>query len=379
MGEWIAVNEPLLDGNEIAYVTECIKSGWISGEGPFVGRFETEFSARVGRSFGVAVSNGSAALDTALLSLGLTPGAEVIMPDFTIISCAAAVIRAGARPVLIDADPLTWNMDVTRIEAKITPRTEAIMAVHLYGLPVDLDPILELARHYGLKVIEDAAEAIGQTYRGRPCGSFGTVSVFSFYANKHLTTGEGGMIVTDDPLLAGKCRSLRNLCFQPKQRFIHDELGFNFRLTNLQAALGLAQLERLDRFIARKKAMGAAYQELLTGLPGVQQPLPRTDYADNNYWVYGLVVRDEVSPPVETIMAKLRERRIDTRPFFRPMSRQPVFHKMGYFKDEAYPVAEKIGERGFYLPSGLALTQEQIIRVAAVARSIFSEVGIPER
>ncbi|MDH3235092.1 MAG: aminotransferase class I/II-fold pyridoxal phosphate-dependent enzyme, partial [Alphaproteobacteria bacterium] len=212
MTAFVPVNEPLLDGNEKAYLQECIETGWISSEGPFVGRFEEAFAARVGRKFGVAVSNGSAALDAALAALELAAGDEVIMPAFTIISCAAAIVRAGATPVLVDCDPVTWNMTAEEVEARITPRTRAIMVVHIYGLPVDMDPILALAREHGLRIVEDAAEMHGQTYKGRPCGSFGDLSTFSFYPNKHVTTGEGGMIVTDDEKLAECCRGLRNLC-----------------------------------------------------------------------------------------------------------------------------------------------------------------------
>ncbi len=267
---FIPVNEPLLDGNEEKYLVECIRSGWISSEGPFIKQFEERFAARMGRRHGVAVANGSVALDAAVVALGLGPGDEVILPTFTIISCAAAIVRAGAVPVVVDCDPLTWNIDVALVEARITARTRAIMVVHIYGLPVDMDPLLALARKHGLKVIEDAAEMHGQTYKKRPCGSFGEISTFSFYPNKHITTGEGGMIVTDDQALAEQCRSLRNLCFKPEQRFVHDELGWNFRMSNLQAALGLAQLERLDEFVERKRRMGRRYTELLTGTPGVQ-------------------------------------------------------------------------------------------------------------
>ena len=192
--------------------------------------------------------------------------------------------------MLVDADPLTWNMDVTQIEAKVTPRTKAIMVVHIYGLPVDMDPVLDICARHGLKLIEDAAEAIGQTYRGRPSGSFGNISTVSFYPNKHVTTGEGGMILTDDDDLAENCRELRNLCFKPGKRFVHERLGWNLRMTNLQAALGLAQLERLDEFLERKRWMGQRYNALLNDLAGVQRPLPRTEYAENLYWVYGLVL-----------------------------------------------------------------------------------------
>ncbi len=263
MSTFVPVNEPLLDGNEKKYLLHCIETGWISSEGPFVKEFEEKFAARVGRRFGVAVANGSVALDLAVLSLNLQEGDEVIMPDFTIISCAAAVVRAGLRPVLVDADPITWNMDVAQIESKINPRTKAIMVVHIYGLPVDMAAIGALAKKYSLKIIEDAAEAHGLSYQGRPCGSFGDLSIFSFYPNKHITTGEGGMVVTDDPVLAEKCRSMRKLCFQTTRRFVHEELGYNFRLTNLQVALGLAQLERLDQFITKKKKMGHDFKDLI--------------------------------------------------------------------------------------------------------------------
>jgi perosamine synthetase len=364
MSDFIPVNEPLLDGNEKTYLIECIDTGWISSEGPFVKAFEEKFAAQVGRRYGVAVTNGSVALDAAVVALGIGPGDEVILPTFTIISCAAAIVRAGAVPVVVDSDPITWNMDVTQIEAKITPRTKAIMVVHIYGLPVDMDPVLALADHYGLQIIEDAAEMHGQTYKGKPCGSFGAISTFSFYPNKHITTGEGGMIVTDDPALAERCRSLRNLCFQPQKRFVHEELGWNLRMTNLQAALGLAQLERLQEFVARKRHMGDRYTQLLTDQPGLQLPLAKTAYADNIYWVYGVVLRPEVPFDAEKIMHLLKHQNIGTRPFFWCMHEQPVFHKLGLFEGVSCPVAENLARRGFYLPSGMALTEPQGDRVA---------------
>jgi perosamine synthetase len=255
-------------------------------------------------------------------------------------------------------------MDISQVEAKITPRTKAIMAVHIYGLPVDMDPLMDLAKHYRLSVIEDAAEMHGQNYKGRPCGCFGDISTFSFYPNKHITTGEGGMIVTDDEALAARCRSLRNLCFQPEKRFVHEELGWNFRMTNLQAAVGLAQLERLDEFVARKRRMGRRYTELLSGIPGLELPLAETDYAENIYWVYGLVLKDEVPFDAAEAMRRLQGLGIGTRPFFWPMHEQPVFRRMGLFAGEVYPVSERLARRGFYIPSGLALTDSQIERVA---------------
>ncbi len=373
MIEPIPVNEPLLNGKEKQYLNECIDDGWISSEGPFVKRFEVEFAARVGRKHGIAVCNGSVAIDAAIVALGIGVGDEVILPTFTIISCAAAIVRAGAIPVVVDCDSLTWNMDVEQIEAKITPKTKAIMVVHIYGLPVDMEPVLELAQKYGLYIIEDAAEMHGQTYKGQPCGSFGDISTFSFYPNKHITTGEGGMIVTNDDTLAEKCRSLRNLCFQPKQRFIHEELGWNFRMTNLQAALGVAQLERLDEFVIRKRRMGEKYTELLANVPGLQLPLKHTEYADNIYWVYGLVLKDEVPFDASEAMKRLAEYKIGTRPFFWPMHEQPVFHKMGLLQGESHPVSEGIARRGFYVPSGMALRDEQMERVADVLKEIFKQ------
>lgn len=365
----IPVNEPLLSGNELKYVSECITSGWISSEGPFVTEFERRFSARVGREHGVAVANGSVGLDVAVHALGIRDGDEVIMPTFTIISCAAAVVRAGGMPVFVDSERDSWNMDVGQIAAKITSRTKAIMVVHIYGLPVDMDPLFELATAHNLRIIEDAAEMHGQTYKGRPCGSFGDMSVFSFYPNKHVTTGEGGMIVTDDPELAERCASLRNLCFRKGgRRFVHDELGWNFRMTNLQAALGLAQLERLDEFVARKRRMGRLYTERLSGLAGVQLPLAKTEYADNIYWVYGLQLENRVA---DDVTAELAKRGIGTRPFFWCMHEQPVFRNRGWYAGKSYPVAEAMARQGFYLPSGMALTDAQIDEVSTAVREVL--------
>ncbi len=368
---FIPVNEPLLDGNEEIYLRECIRTGWISSEGPFVKLFEEQFAARAGRRYGIAVANGSVALDAAVVALGIGEGDEVIMPTFTIISCAAAVVRAGARPIFVDSDPETWNMDVAQVEARITPCTKAIMAVHIFGLPVDLDPLLMLARKHGLRVIEDAAQMHGQTYKGRPCGSFGDISTFSFYPNKHITTGEGGMILTDEPVLAEKCRSLRNLCFKAEQRFIHDDLGWNLRMTNLQAAIGVAQLERLDEFVRRKRRMGRLYSDLLQGTEGFQRPLPATDYAENVYWVYGVVLDDDLHWDAKEAMTRLTELGVGTRPFFWPMHEQPVLIKRGLTSSERFPVAERIARRGFYLPSGLRLSDEQMRAAAEALRAIL--------
>lgn len=368
----IPVNEPLLNGNEKKYLMECIDTGWISSEGPFIKEFEEKFSKRVGRRYGIAVANGSGAIDITIEALGIKDGDEVIMPTFTIVSCIAQIVRSGAKAVLVDSDPTTWNMDVSQIEAKITSKTKAIMIVHIYGLPVDMDPILTLAEKYGLQIIEDAAEMHGQTYRGKPCGSFGDISTFSFYPNKHITTGEGGMIVTDDEELAGKCRSLRNLCFNPQKRFVHEMLGWNMRMTNLQAALGVAQLERLEEFIKKKRRMGRLYTELLVDVKDIQLPLEKTEYAENIYWVYGIVLKKNVPFNAESMMERLARFKIGTRPFFYPMHKQPIFQKMGLFGKESYPVAENLAERGFYVPSGLALTEEQIKEVAKQIKEVLS-------
>ena len=293
--KFIPVNEPLLDGNEKRYLNECIDTGWISSEGPFVNEFEDKFARYHGRKHGIAVTNGTAGLQCAVDALELEQGDEVIIPSFTIICCVNAVLQANATPVLVDCDQFTFNSTPQQIENAITKKTKAIMLVHIYGLPVDIDPILELAKEKRIKVVEDAAEVIGQTYKGKPCGSFGDISTFSFYANKHITTGEGGMILTDDDQLADTCRSLRNLCFQETKRFYHDRIGWNFRMTNIQAAVGLAQLERLDKFKDIKRTTGRKYTKLLENCTGLQLPIGKTTYAQNIYWVYALVLSEETS------------------------------------------------------------------------------------
>ncbi len=368
---FIPVNEPLLNGNEKKYLCECIDTGWISSEGPFVKEFEEKMSVTVGRKYGIAVSNGTAALEVAVRALGIGEGDEVIMPAFTIISCAMAVTKLGATPVLVDSDSYTWNMNVDEIESKITSKTKAIMAVHLYGLPVQMDAIMELARKYHLKVIEDAAEMHGQTYKGRLCGSFGDISIFSFYPNKHVTTGEGGMVVTDDEELAERCRLLRNLCFRQDVRYVHDEISDNYRFTNLQAAVGLAQLERLEEFVGRKRAMGKYYTERLADIKGLILPIQKTDYADNIYWVYGLVLDRNITVDNRTIQKMLQEQGIGSRSFFWCMHEQPVYRRQGMFKGETYPNAEYLARKGFYIPSGLALTEEQMERVATGVRKVI--------
>ncbi len=360
MNNFIPVNEPVFQGNEKKYLAECIDSGWISSDGPFVKNFESQFANTVKRKHGISVCNGTVALDIAIAALDIGPGDEVIMPTFTIISCAAAIVRAGALPVLVDSDKDTWNMSCDLIEEKITNRTKAIMVVHIYGLPVDINPILQLAKKHNLFIIEDAAEVIGQTYYNKQCGGFGDISTFSFYPNKHVTTGEGGMVVTNDTQLAEKCKSLRNLCFQPQRRFSHEDLGWNFRLSNIQAAVGVAQLEQLDQSIIRKREIGNRYLNNLKDLSNIQLPLQKTDYANNIYWVFGIVLQGNKFNNATEIIELLSTKNIGTRPFFWPMHEQPVFHKMGLFQNESHPIAEDIAWNGFYIPSGLAITNDQI-------------------
>lgn len=321
----------------------------------------------------MAVCNGSAALDLAVEALDIRAGDEIILPTFTIISCAAAIIRAGAIPVPVDSDPYTWNMDVNKIREHISTRTRAIMVVHIYGLPTDMSPVLKLAEEYNLKIIEDAAEAHGLSYKGKMCGSFGDVSVFSFYPNKLITTGEGGMVLTDDPSLAEQLRSLRNLCFQPGKRFIHERLGWNFRMSNLQAALGVAQLERISRFAEMKKKNGRLYTRMLQDVEVIQLPLPSTDYAENIYWVFGIVLKDEVRFDALEAMNRLKIKGVGTRPFFWPIHEQPALIKMSLFGKRSCPIAERIARRGFYLPSGVGLTEDEIMKVTDALKTILNE------
>jgi perosamine synthetase len=329
--------------------------------------------------YGIAVSNGTAALQVAFACIDLKPGDEVIMPTFTIISCALAVIYNGGMPVLVDSEPRTWCMDVSQIEARITPKTRAIMPVHIYGHPVDMDPLLALAEKYNLSVIEDAAEVHGAEYLSgrhtpqatwRRCGGIGHISAFSFYANKLITTGEGGMVLTNDPEYAEKARSLRNLCFLPEKRFLHTELGYNFRLTNLQAAVGLAQLERIEEIIAKKRWMGQAYTDRLAGIPGLQLPVEEP-WARQVYWMYGVVLDESVGMDAVEFSKGLKEQGVETRPFFLGMHEQPVFHDMGFFRNERYPVSERIARQGLYLPSGLAINESQIDQVAEALRKML--------
>jgi perosamine synthetase len=369
--ETIAVNEPLLNEQELQFVTECIRTGWISSVGSFITAFEEQWASYCGRRYGVAVANGTVALQLAVAALDLKPGDEVILPTFTIISCAQAITLNGGIPVLVDSDPRTWCMDVDQVARKVTRRTRAIMPVHIYGHPVDMDPLVELADKHKIAIIEDAAEAHGAEYKSRRCGSFGLASCFSFYANKLITTGEGGMVLTDDRSLAEKLRSLRNLCFQPNRRFYHERLGFNFRLTNIQAAIGVAQIKRIDQIVQKKRHIAEEYTRRLKNFSALQLPIEEK-WARNIFWMYGLVLSDDCSMNATSFAQRLQDLGIETRPFFLGMHEQPVFARYGLFAGERYPVAERLARRGLYLPSGLALSDQELAIVCAAIREVLS-------
>lgn len=375
----IPVSEPALNERDLELVADCVRSGWVSSAGKYIEAFESGWAEYCGRRYGIAVSNGTTALQVAARCAGLGPGDEVIVPTFTIISCAMAVLETGASPVLVDAESRTWCMDVAQVAAKISSRTKAIMPVHIYGHPVDMDPLLELAERHGLLIIEDAAEVHGAEYLSgrdghngnwRRCGSFGTLATFSFYANKLITTGEGGMVLTDDAVLADKARSLRNLCFLPERRFYHRELGYNYRLTNVQAALGVAQLERFAAIVARKRAIAERYSNGLKAIAGIQLPTEEP-WARNVYWMYGIVLDNSVSFDAAEASRRMKELGVETRPFFLGMHSQPVFARAPW-SEGSFPVADRIAKRGFYLPSGLALSDSDVDRVVEAVDKVLS-------
>lgn len=374
----IPVNAPLLGGNEQSYVNDCIATGWISSSGNYITRFEQSWADYCGMKHGIAVSNGTTALQIAVDALRLGPGDEVILPSFTIISCALAIVRAGATPVVVDCDPKTYCLDLSEVESAITPRTKAIMPVHMYGHPVDMDVITTLASKHGLAVIEDAAQAHGCEYASRQggvnswrrCGSFGTLSTFSFFANKLITTGEGGMVLTNDDTLAERSRALRNLCFKPV-RFDHDEMGYNYRFTNIQAAIGVAQVERMSAILARKRSMGTLYDRLLADVKGLKLPAQES-WARINYWMYAVVLDDDVDMDAAQFAAALKVRGVETRPFFKGMHAQTAFHKLGLFKGLSLPVSERLYRKGLYLPSGVAISDDQIRTAVAAVRDALT-------
>lgn len=354
----IPVSEPLVTREDIEAVLQVLESGWLSGEGPVVEDFETQFAAQLGSGHAVAVSSGSAALDATYSALELGPGDEVVMPTFTIISCITQIVRMGATPVLVDADPFDWNMNTLEALGAVNSRTRAVLAVHTYGLAVDLDPLAQKCSSIGIPLIEDSAEAHGLTYKGKPCGAVGDVGIFSFYANKTLTTGEGGMIVSSDAAFVERVKSLRNLGFGP-ERFIHKQMGWNMRLGSLQAALGISQLQRLSKSVQRKREIGAHYRERLEGIPDIQVAPQTNGYSENSYWVFGVVLGNS-RPDARTVRRELQAKGVGTRPFFCPMNLQPVLQERGLFQNDRYPVAENLWQKGFYLPSGLGLSSDEI-------------------
>jgi perosamine synthetase len=363
----IPVADPRLDGNELRYVTQCVRSGWISSAGRFVREFEEAFARAVGCRHGVACTNGTTALHLALAALGVGPGDEVIVPSFTMIATANAVRYTGATPVLVDSDRDTWNLDPGRLAAAVTARTRGLVVVHTYGHPVDMDAALALAEARGLWVLEDAAEAHGARYRGRPAGSLARAASFSFYANKIVTTGEGGMVTTNDPALAALGRRLRDHAFSDERHFWHGYLGYNYRLTSLQAAVGLAQTERLEELVAVRRRNAARYAEGLRRLPGLTLPVERP-WARNVYWMYGVLVEDGFGVSRDELRRRLARRGIETRTFFIPIHLQPIYYEM--FRGQRFPVAEELCRRGLYLPSGATLTEAEIAYVCeAVAEA----------
>lgn len=383
----IPVNEPLLDGNEKKYLAECVDTGWISSEGPFVTRFEQMFAEFCERKHAVAVSNGTASLEVALYAAGIRPGQRVIMPSFTIASCAVAAIRLGATPYLVDMDPQLWCMDVNqacRMVERGDEHTAAVMPVHIYGHPVDMDPLLKICDKYRVKIIEDAAEVHGAQYHSaylaksagekvwRPCGSFGEVSSFSFYANKIITTGEGGMVVTDNEEMAERARSYRNLCFGKEERFRHEDIGYNFRMTNLQAAVGVAQMEQADKFIAKKLQIAKWYAEELAGVEELRlQPI--REWAKPVHWMIAVQLESKLGLTAEQAMQKLREHKIGTRPFFMGLHAQPSLRYLVEVPDGGCPYTDNAYKYGFYLPSGMTLEQEQIKEVCNRLKDIIAD------
>lgn len=356
--------------NTLPLVKECIETGWISSEGRFIGEFERKWAAYCGVKHGVAVSSGTTALQVAMQALQLAPGSEIIVPSYTIISCIIAILETDCVPVLVDCEQDTWNLNLDQVQEKITPRTRAVMPVHMFGHPVDMRRLNAIARTHNLRIVEDAAESHGAELEGRRVGSFGDMACFSFYANKIITTGEGGMVVTDNSVLAERLRSLRNLCFRRDRRFLHTEIGHNYRLTNLQAAVGVAQVERIEAHIAKKRLMAQHYRERLSDLSHIALPVERP-WAKNVYWMYGLVLSDEVPFDAVEFASKLLTRGVDTRPFFLGMHEQPALHDKGLFRGETYPVTERIARRGLYIPSGLTISEADIDYVCNSIRAVL--------
>lgn len=366
----IPVNTPKIFKQEKKYVLDCMKSGWISSQGKYVDLFEKKFSIYNNRRYGVAVSNGTAALEIALKALNLKKNDEVIIPTFTIISSILCIIKLGLKPVLVDSDLETWNMSVSKTLAKITKKTKVIILTHIYGYPIDMEKLLQVSKKKKIKIIEDAAEMIGQKYKGRKCGSYGDISTFSFYANKHITTGEGGMVLTNDKKIFKKIKSLRNLCFgSENNRFDHDDIGYNYRLTNIQAAIGCGQLKNINWIIKKKIHVGKLYFKLLKNNKNLLIQRPKIKHLSNIYWVFGIILKNYKK---KIIMKKLLDAKIETRSFFKPMHMQTIIKKLKIFKNkEKFPISEYMYKNGFYLPSGVGINDKQIKFVARFINKIL--------
>ena len=355
--KFIPVSIPHISKTDIRSVENVLKKGWISSDGPEVEIFEKNFSKKIKMNYSIAVSNGTAALEIALKAIGIKKDDEVLIPNFTIISNALAVIKLNAKPIPIDCDLNTWNIKVEDIEKKISNKTKAIIVTHIYSFSNDMDRILKICKKKKIIVIEDAAEVIGLKYKNKMCGSFGYVSTFSFYANKQITSGEGGMISTNDLRIYKKCKSLRNLCFGNKQRFNHDDIGWNYRITNIQAALGISQLKRLDKTVKEKMKIGKYYYNNITNKDIYIQP-PEISYSKNIYWVIGVLIKNK-KITASKVIKKLNKKNIGARPFFWPMHKQKIFKKMKIFKTNyKYPNSEYLSKYGFYIPSYIGISRK---------------------
>ena len=371
--KFIPVNVPKIFKQDKINVKDCLDTNWISSEGPYVKIFEKSFSKYNNRKYAIAVSSGTAALEVALKSLNLKPKDEVIIPTFSIISTALCVVKLGLKPILVDSDMFTWNMNPEKVIKKISKKTKAIIITHIYGFPVDMEKIIKIAKIKNIKIIEDSAEMIGQKYKNSKCGSFGDLSTYSFYANKHITTGEGGMILTNNEKLYKKCKSLKNLCFGiNNNRFIHDDIGWNYRLTNIQAAIGCGQLKNISWIIKRKKEIGKRYHALLKNNDKIIIQPTKNSFSENIFWVFGVVIKQKTKIKRDIVMKKLMEKKIQTRTFFYPMHKQKIFKKMNLFANkEKYPHAEYLSLNGFYLPSGLGIKNYEIDYVAETLNKIL--------
>lgn len=363
----IPVFEPLITKEDEQSVLNCMQGGWVSSGGPVLSSFEQSFSRFVGCSFGTTVSNGTAALEVAFYGLGLQPGDEVIMPSFNIISSALAAVRLGLKPVFVDVDPLIWCIDPSKIEEVITEKTKAIVVVHMFGHSAEMDSIIDICRAHSIKVIEDCAQVHGAKYKGKPCGSLGDVATFSFYANKIITTGEGGMVTTNSKEIYNRCLDFKNLCFGKENKFLHHDLGYNFRMTAMQAALGTSQLERIEDTLSKKIELGRSYKEKLSQHPSIQLQIDR-EHSKTVYWMYCVLLKDRKA---NDVCKKLEEEGIQTRPFFAGMHEQEPLKKRGLITNSNYPVTELLSKNGFYLPSSLNLTEVQISHISSVLLGIL--------